>query len=132
MTSYKPEYCEQLLTHCDSGRSLESFCALIRVSPKVIEDWYAEHTEFKEAMEMAPCLELLYWEMTMVRALQNRDKDSINVAKSKLDQLSKYVVSPLKKLTYKNLKESDVNKSVTSSGDLVRDWKLLRDEKTEI
>jgi hypothetical protein len=128
MSLYKPEYCEQLLTHCDSGRSLESFCALIRVSPKVISEWYNDFTDFKEAVDMAPCLELLYWEMTMVRALQNRDKDSINVAKSKLDHLAKYIVSPLKKSTYGDLKENNINKSVKSTGDLVKDLDLLYGE----
>lgn len=129
MTFYKEDYCEQLKIHCENGKSLESFCAVLRVSPKIISEWYNDHFEFREAVDMAPCLELLYWEMTMVRALQNKDKESINVAKSKLDNLSKYVISPLKKNTYVDLKETNINKSTTSSGDLVKDYRLLMDEK---
>lgn len=126
---YKPDLCEKLKIHCENGKSLESFCAVIRVSPKVITEWYLEYPDFKEAVEMAPCLELYFWEATMIRALTNKDKESLLVAKSKLDNLSKYVISPLKKNTYNDLKDTSNNKQVLSSGDLVKDMNLLYDKK---
>ena len=129
MVNYKPEFCEQLKRHCENGKSLESFCAVLRISPKVISEWYLEYSEFKEAVEMAPCLELLYWEHTLIRAIERRDKDSINLAKSRLDNLAKYVISPLKKNTYIDLKETNQNKQVATSGDLVKDLSLLYDKK---
>jgi len=131
MAAYKPEYCERLRNHCENGRSLESFCALegVRVSPKTISEWYNEHPEFRDAVDMAPCLELLYWEMQMTTALVNKEKETINVAKSKLDNLSKYVISPLKKNTYSDLKENTLSTSNISSGDAVKDFHILYDKK---
>lgn len=130
MRTYKHEYCEQLRIHCENGKSLESFCAALGVSPKIISEWYNEHQEFQDAVDMAPCLELLYWEMTMVRALNNKDKESIMVAKSRLDNLYKCVTSPLKKNTYSDLKENPTNKKMfKSTGDLVSDYRLLIDKE---
>jgi hypothetical protein len=131
MTFYDSKYCQRLIDHCENGKSLESFCAALKVSPKVIEDWYIDHLDFQDAVNMAPCLELLYWEQTMIRAIQNKDKESITVAKSRLDNLSKYVVSPLKKNTYSGLKEAHLTKSTTSTGDLVKDLYLTQDRKRD-
>src|SRR5271165_7575344 len=128
MVDYRPEFCERLILHCENGKSLESFCATLRISPKVISEWYMEYPDFKEAVEMSPCLELLYWEQEMVKALRDRDKETIGVAKNRLDNLAKYVVSPLKKNTYITLKESDQNKQSMTSGDLVKDLTLLYDK----
>lgn len=131
MTFYEPKYCQQLIDHCDNGKSLESFCAAIKVSPKIIRVWYKDYKEFQEAVEMAPCIELLYWEQAMIRALANKDKETIVVAKSRLDSISKYVVSPLKKNTYADLKEENTNRKLEGSGDLVKDWHLLQDRKED-
>lgn len=130
MTSYKPDFCSRLKVHCENGKSLESFCAAINVSPKVITEWYLEYPEFREAVEMAPCLELLYWEMQIIGALAKGDKESIAVAKNRLDHLAKYVVSPLKKNTYSDLKELNPNKQHIASGDLVKDLNLLMNKKS--
>ncbi len=129
MTAYDNRYCEQLKVHCENGKSLESFCAVLRVSPKVMTEWFLEYPEFQEAVEMAPCIELLYWEMTMVRAMQHKDKESMNIAKSKIDYLSKLVTSPIKKNTFNDLKEVNVQKQSSSSGDLVKDLYLLADRR---
>lgn len=123
---YSPEICDKLKIHCENGKSLESFCAHIGVSPKIIIKWYEDYPEFKEAVELAPCLEIYYWEMTLIRALARGEKESINVSKSRLEKLEKYVMSPLKKNTYKNLKEPKLTAdTMSSTGDLVQDFDLL-------
>lgn len=123
---YSPEICDKLKVHCENGKSLESFCAHIGVSPKIIEEWFLEYAEFKEAVEMAPCYEMYYWEMELIRALGRADRETINVAKGKLERLSKLVSSPSRKNTYSNLKEPKASKNaVASSGDLVEDFTLL-------
>lgn len=130
---YSRELCEKLKIHCKNGKSLESFCAHIGVSPKIIEDWYLEYPEFKESVEMAPCYELYYWEMELIRALTNKDKEVITVARTKLEKLSKFVTSPSRKTTYSGLKEPKASKeNKASTGDLVQDYTLLFGEKDKI
>jgi hypothetical protein len=126
MTDYKPEYCDKLRQHCENGMSLESFCASIKVSPQTIEDWYDRYEEFQSIMQMAPCLELYYWEQTLLTAIYQKNKEGILVAKSRIDTLSKYVTSPLKKSTYTNLKDTRTKKSSGSSRDALNDFALLQ------
>lgn len=134
MVEYSPELCDKLKIHCETGKSLESFPARIGVSPKLIEEWFHEYPEFKEAVETAPCWELYYWEMALITALTRGDRESINISKVKLEKLSKLVTSPSRKNTYSNLKEQKGSKNNSiSSGDLVKDLSLLlreSDKKT--
>lgn len=126
MAQYNLEMCRRLKIHCENGKSLESFPAHIGVSPKVIEDWFHQYPEFKEAVETAPCWELYYWEMNLIHALKNLDKDSINISKVKIEKLSKVVSSPTRKNTYSNLRENKTSNQISaSSGDLIKDLSLL-------
>ncbi len=129
MTIYDSSFCEELKDHCESGRSLESFCAVKRVSPKTMIEWYLEYPDFAEAVEMAPCMELLYWEMQIIAALKHKDKDTMTIAKSKIDHLMKLITSPIKKETFNDFKEISTKKQTASSGDLVRDLYLLADKR---
>ena len=122
---YKPSYCLSIKDHCRLGKSLESFCASVGVSPKVINQWYNEYPDFKDAIEMAPCLELLYWEEQLLLCLEKRDRDSLQIIKSRIDNLMKYVASPIKKETYNNLREEVGQQKVKSTGDLIKDFNLL-------
>lgn len=126
MFDYDPLQCENIKLHCQSGKSLESFCAKIGVSPKTINQWYLEYPEFKEAVEMCPCIELLYWEEQLICALEKRDKDSLSIIKSRIDNLLKYVTSPIKKETYNDFKEDTSISKIKGSGDLIKDFNLLR------
>lgn len=45
-TDYKPEYCQQLIDHCATGKSIASFAGLIDVDRKTISNWAREHDEF--------------------------------------------------------------------------------------
>jgi hypothetical protein len=125
MFDYTPEQCENIMFHCKEGKSLESFCATIPVSPKVINQWYQDYPEFKEAVEMCPCLELLYWEEALLKAIETRDVSFMNIIKSRIDNLLKYVTSPIKKETYNNFKEDISTSKTKSTGDLVKDFNLL-------
>lgn len=131
MTTYKTEYCEKLRLHCSNGKSMESFCALINVSPQTVEDWYDQHDDFKHMMQMAPCLELYYWESILLTAIEHKNKESILVSKSKIDSLNKFVTSPLKKSTYINLKDDRKKTASTASStrDALEDFKLLDNTK---
>lgn len=132
MTMYDSRFCQLLKDHCGAGRSLESFCATpaICVSPKIMTEWYHQYEDFRDAVELAPCLELMYWEMYLGVALAHKDKEAIYVSKSRIDHLMRHITSPITKNTFNDLKEAPEKKKTSTSGDLVRDLYLLKDKRT--
>jgi hypothetical protein len=52
-TTYKPEYCNQLIEHRRGGHSLESFASTIGVGRQSIYDWSKKHPEFSYAIKVA-------------------------------------------------------------------------------
>jgi len=63
-TKYKPEYCEQVITHITEpdGTSLTSFAAEIGVSRQVINIWKNTHPDFFAACERAKAELTKWWE----------------------------------------------------------------------
>lgn len=52
-TKYRPEHCQALVDHCESGGSFEAFAKKINVSVGSLYNWLAEHPEFLEARSVA-------------------------------------------------------------------------------
>jgi hypothetical protein len=129
MFEYSKKQCEAIMNHCASGKSLESYCAKIRVSPKTINHWYQEHPEFKEAVEMCPCLELLFWEERLLDAMEKKEEGTypLGIIKSRIDNLMKYVTSPIKKETYNDFKEDNQQAKIRRNDDMLEDFNLLGD-----
>lgn len=48
---YKPEYCEMLIEHMESGLSFESFAGAVDVTRKTVYNWCESHPEFLHAKE---------------------------------------------------------------------------------
>lgn len=61
-TKYKPEYCQELISHMESGYSFESFGAKIGVARDSVYEWTKQFPEFAEAKKMALDKSLLFWE----------------------------------------------------------------------
>lgn len=61
-TKYRPEYAEQVVEHCRDGASLTSFAAEVRVARATINNWIADHPEFKEACDAAKTACAAWWE----------------------------------------------------------------------
>lgn len=60
-TKYRPEYCELLISHMESGLSFESFAGAIGVTKQIIYDWLERHPEFLDAKKIAdPKCQLFY------------------------------------------------------------------------
>lgn len=127
MKKYSEVHCEELMDHCKGGKSLESYCATVGVTPGVIAQWYSEYPAFKQVVEMAPCLELLFWEKKLIESIEQGQEDFVNVIKSRIDNLMKNVISPIKSGIYHNLKEDDRAQKIKNSDDLLTDYKLLMD-----
>jgi len=125
MKEYSPNHAIDLKNHCREGKSLETYCAHIGVTPAIISHWYNEYYDFKEAVEMAPCLELLFWEESLLTALNNNQKEFATVIKSRIDTLMKVVISPIRNDIYSSLKDDDKKKLIKKSEDLLNDFRLL-------
>ncbi len=48
-TEYRPEYCQQLITHMAKGGSFESFGADANCHRGTLYDWEAAHPDFADA-----------------------------------------------------------------------------------
>ena len=51
-TSYKPEYCQQLIEHMAKGNSFWSFAAEVNVCFDTLSEWTKVHLEFSEAKRL--------------------------------------------------------------------------------
>lgn len=61
-TSYKEEYCEQLIKHMAEGLSFESFAGAVGVSKQTLYDWAAANPEFLDAKQRGFEVSRLTWE----------------------------------------------------------------------
>lgn len=85
---FKASYCLAIKNWCKGGKSWITFAASIDVPVSQLTMWSDDPTTgFKEAMEIAQLQELSFWESQMLLAMSNQDKDVINIAKFRLDQL---------------------------------------------
>lgn len=50
-TTYKPEYCEQLMEHMRHGKSFESFSVKVGTHRQRLYEWAKKHPDFEDAMK---------------------------------------------------------------------------------
>lgn len=72
-TTYRSEYCDKLVEMASKGLSVRAFAATIEVSYSTLYRWAAEIPEFKEAMEIAEMKRHLFYEVTALRNITNRE-----------------------------------------------------------
>ena len=78
-TSYKPEYCEQLIDHMSVGYSFESFAGVISVCRDTIYEWCLVHKDFSDAKRKAVQKSLLALETIGLEGMKG-DLKGFNVA----------------------------------------------------
>lgn len=61
-TTYKPEYCEQLIEHMAKGYSFEAFGGVLGVSRDRVYEWAKKHPDFAEAKDVGLSRNLMYYE----------------------------------------------------------------------
>lgn len=66
ISKYKEEYCVQLLDHCASGRSIESFCAVINSIPEALAYWANKYPEFEVCLRVAYWKSYYFWESQVI------------------------------------------------------------------
>ena len=62
ISKYDESYCVQLLDHCATGRSIESFCAKINSIPEALAYWANKYPEFEVCMRVAYWKSYAKWE----------------------------------------------------------------------
>ncbi len=53
VSTYKPEYCEAIIEHCEQGGSIASFAGVVGTARATLYNWMDANPEFKEAAEVA-------------------------------------------------------------------------------
>ena len=61
-TDYRPEYCQMIIDHMESGASVGSFAASISVARSTINLWAAANPEFMEALQIGKAKAGAWWE----------------------------------------------------------------------
>lgn len=61
-TTYKPEYCQQLLDAARDGYSLTAFAGLVGICYDVVNEWANVHPEFGRAVKNAKALRSIWWQ----------------------------------------------------------------------
>ena len=77
-TSYKQEYCEDVVNHMSRGLSFESFAGKIRVNVDTLYEWAKVHSEFSEAKKLGFACCRLFWEELSINGIWN-DPDGRNI-----------------------------------------------------
>lgn len=67
-TTYRGEYCQELIKHMENGNSFESFAAVINVVPSTIYLWVQTQQAFSEAYQLGQAKSLLFWENLGIKA----------------------------------------------------------------
>lgn len=61
-TTFKPEYCDQLIDHMGNGQSFESFGKKANCGKTTLYRWVEEHEEFRNAFTRAKAAHLDFME----------------------------------------------------------------------
>ncbi len=84
-TDYKPEYCEMLIEHGESGLSFEAFAGVIGTTFKTLYTWADKHPEFLQAKKEFEAKSRVFWEKEGIEGLwstSTRNKDGSTTSKS--------------------------------------------------
>ena len=78
-SAYDPAYCQQAIELGKIGKSTEAIGATLGVGTSTLYRWRDEHPEFREALEIAKDMELLWWEdQAMSYMVENKESDRLN------------------------------------------------------
>lgn len=75
-TDYKPEYCDMIIDHMSTGKSLTSFAASIDTHRAVVYDWAKANKPFHDAMKKAQAKCQAYWESQGQAGVWNKDGEA--------------------------------------------------------
>ncbi len=79
-SKYKPEYCEMLIKHMETGLSFESFAGVVSVCRDSLYEWEKVYEEFSYAKKIGFQKNLLTWEKIMLSHAIGKNKGNVAVA----------------------------------------------------
>jgi hypothetical protein len=96
---YSDEICDDIIDYCCAGKSFETFCSLKRITMSFIEKWINTYPEFAEAVNVAICGSLSYWEDRLIDELNSMEPDSarLNAIKFCIDRNSSVINEKIRK-----------------------------------
>lgn len=78
---YDPAYCEKVIELGKLGKSTEAIGAMLGVGTATLYRWRDEHSEFREALDLAKDFELYWWEeQAQLHMLENKESDKLNAS----------------------------------------------------
>jgi len=78
-TTFKEEYCQQLIDHMKTGMSYESFGSDIMVGRSTMYDWEKVHPTWKEAKEIAFDQALKFFEQRLIAKISGQKLPGISI-----------------------------------------------------
>jgi hypothetical protein len=78
-TKYKPEYCEELVSHMAQGFSLESFAGKIGVCRDSLYAWRDAHPEFSDSIKRGQAASLYAWEYKLRQSVDDRNINATSI-----------------------------------------------------
>jgi hypothetical protein len=79
---YKPEFCEQLISHMSQGKSFESFGAKANAGRRTLFDWVEKYPEFKQAKEAGEMKALDFLETISIAKISGKNIPNFDPKKS--------------------------------------------------
>lgn len=78
---YDPAYCEKVIELGKLGKSTEAIGAMLGVGTATLYRWRDEHSEFREALDLAKDFELYWWEeQAQSYMVENKESDRLNAS----------------------------------------------------
>lgn len=65
-TSYKPEYCEQIIECMSEGHSVAAFAGRVKVARNTVYEWAKQYPEFYDALKVGQARATDFWEKLLV------------------------------------------------------------------
>lgn len=81
-TSYRPEYCEQVVELGKLGKSKMQMCASFNISRQTIDNWAEKNPEFLEALNKSVAHAQNWWENTGQEAMMKPGFNAVVWTKS--------------------------------------------------
>jgi len=113
---------EDLFNHCRDGGSFETFPAKKSIPPRKIKNWCESSVEFREAVEQACTIEMLYWEDKLRQALLKDLKESpvLRICEMNLSRIRETLEKAMKQDLFKK-EEKKFSAVARSDSDIVKE-----------
>lgn len=112
-SKYKPEYCDQLLSHMKQGLSFDSFAGTIGVAASTTYLWAKRHKQFSETKKVGEAAGLLVWEKIGMAGMSGKLKGF---------NLGAWCFWGKNRFGMRDVYEQKVNANIDAKAEVVIEW----------